>query len=220
MTDTLARDEPSPAPAGPGVVLVVHPSTVTFPQRAVRVCLVHVENLGGRAASACAAAALAAAVLAIAAGCSGSGMRRHPAVVPASSSSSITVSDAPGLPVVLRFDDHAVAATLADTPAARDFAANLPVSLVLRDAWGQAKTGPLPHPVQVEGATRVTTPVPGGIYYWPDTGTLAVYYDDLGQSVPPPGLIRLGAVDTGMDEDRRRRRPLHRPDRPAPQTST
>jgi hypothetical protein len=27
---------------------------------------------------------------------------------------------------------------------------------------------------------------------------LAVYYDDLGQSVPPPGLIRLGTVDTGV----------------------
>ena len=44
----------------------------------------------------------------------------------------------------------------------------------------------------------MTKPLPGGIYYWPDTGTLAVYYDDLGQSVPPPGLIRLGTVDTGV----------------------
>ena len=103
--------------------------------------------------------------------------------------------------VVLRFDGHAVAATLADTPAARDFAANLPASLVLRDAWGQAKTGRLPHPVQVDGTVRVTKPLPGGIYYWPDTGTLAVYYDDLGQSVPPPGLIRLGAVDTGTVDE-------------------
>ena len=41
----------------------------------------------------------------------------------------------------------------------------------------------------------------GGIYYWPDTATLAVYYDDLGQSVPPPGLIRLGTVDTGVVDE-------------------
>jgi hypothetical protein len=148
-----------------------------------------------------AAAALAAAVLAVATGCaSGSGVADTARVVPASSSSSITVSDAPGLSVVLRFDDHAVAATLADTPASRDFAANLPVSLVLRDAWGQAKTGRLPHPIQVEETSRVTEPVPGGIYYWPDTGALAVYYDDLGQSVPPPGLVRLGAVDSGVEK--------------------
>jgi hypothetical protein len=147
-----------------------------------------------------AAAALAIAVVPVAACASGSGVADTAAVVPASSSSSITVSDVPGPSVVLRFDDHTVTATLADTPASRDFAANLPVSLVLRDAWGQAKTGRLPHPVQVEGTARVTKPMTGGIYYWPDTGTLALYYDDLGQSVPPPGLIRLGAVDTGMDE--------------------
>jgi hypothetical protein len=27
-----------------------------------------------------------------------------------------------------------------------------------------------------------------------------VYYDDLGQSVPPPGLVRLGAVDSGVEK--------------------
>ena len=28
---------------------------------------------------------------------------------------------------------------------------------------------------------------------------IAVYYDDLGQAVPDPGLVRLGVVDTGLD---------------------
>ena len=28
---------------------------------------------------------------------------------------------------------------------------------------------------------------------------MAVFYDDLGQTVPPPGLVRLGAVDGGLD---------------------
>jgi hypothetical protein len=27
---------------------------------------------------------------------------------------------------------------------------------------------------------------------------LAIFYDDLGQTVPPPGLIRLGAVDADL----------------------
>jgi hypothetical protein len=149
-----------------------------------------------RLTTAAGAAALAAAVLPLVVGCtSGSDTAE---VVPVSSSSSIRVSDARGPSVVLRFDDHTVAATLTDTPAARDFAANLPATLVLRDTWGQAKTGQLPQPIQVAGTDTVTKPLAGGIYYWPDTGTLAVYYDDLGQSVPPPGLIRLGTVDTGV----------------------
>ena len=28
---------------------------------------------------------------------------------------------------------------------------------------------------------------------------MAVFYDDLGQTVPPPGLVRLGTVDGGVD---------------------
>jgi hypothetical protein len=76
----------------------------------------------------------------------------------------------------------------------------LPLSLELSETWGQAKSGRLPHPVSVEAAPRTLRPAPGGIYYWPDTATLAVYYDDLGQTVPPPGLVLLGLLDTGVDE--------------------
>jgi hypothetical protein len=28
---------------------------------------------------------------------------------------------------------------------------------------------------------------------------IAVYYDELGQAVPDPGLVRLGVVDAGLD---------------------
>jgi hypothetical protein len=38
----------------------------------------------------------------------------------------------------------------------------------------------------------------GGIYYWPDPATFVVYYNDLGQSVPPPGLIRLGTTGASL----------------------
>jgi hypothetical protein len=153
----------------------------------------------GRIRCRAAVAALAAAVVAVVTGCS-AGTVGALATVPASSSPSAAVSVTSGLPVVLWFGDHAVAATLTETAAATELAAMLPLSLTLADAWGQAKSGPLPHPVRAEGAERTLRPVRGGIYYWPETAALAVYYDDLGQSVPPPGLIRLGAVDTGLDE--------------------
>lgn len=39
----------------------------------------------------------------------------------------------------------------------------------------------------------------GDIYYQPDSGILAVFYDDLDQSVPPPGLVRVGAVEGDVD---------------------
>jgi hypothetical protein len=118
----------------------------------------------------------------------------------ATSSPPVAGSGTSGQQVVLRFGGHAVAATLAGTAAATELAAMLPLRVTLSDAWRQAKTGRLPQPVQVQGAERTLRPVPGGIYYWPDTAALAVYYDDLGQGVPPPGLVRLGAVDTCLDE--------------------
>jgi hypothetical protein len=114
-----------------------------------------------------------------------------PVTPPTDSTSSVRI--------VLRFGDESAAATLADTPAAREFAATLPVELNLRDPMGQAKSGRLPRPLDVSSAEPVFDPAVGQIYYSATSATFAVFYDDLGQSIPDPGLVRLGAVDTGMD---------------------
>jgi hypothetical protein len=143
----------------------------------------------------CRAVLLTASLVAVLAGCS----------IPASPrvSESMSPSGAPnaatGMPVVLRFDDHAVAATLTDTLPARQFAAMLPLTVQLNDAWGQAKSGPLPHALTTEGSIPIHDPTPGDIYFWPQTEVIAIYYDDLGQQVPDPGLIRLGVIDNGLD---------------------
>lgn len=157
----------------------------------------------GRAAGAprAAGAILASAMLTILTGCSmGSATTHSVAATSAPSSPAVSQSAAQGQEVVLRLGDQAVAATLANSAASRKLAAMLPLTLKISDAWGQAKTGRLPHPVPVGGAARTLEPTPGGIYYWPGNATLAMYYDDLGQSVPSPGLIRLGVVDTGLEQ--------------------
>ncbi len=104
--------------------------------------------------------------------------------------------------IVLRFDAEVVTATLTDTAEARQFAAQLPLTLDLRDPMGQAKSGRLPVPIDHPGAESVTDPDAGGIYYVPERAMIAIFYDDLGQTVPPPGLIRLGTVDPGPDSGR------------------
>jgi len=118
------------------------------------------------------------------------------AVAVATATAPVATSASSGLRVMLLFGDRAVEASLADARPVRELAAMLPVTVEFSDAWGQAKTGRLPHPLTVGEAPRTMKPAPGGIYYWPETATLAVYYDDLGQTVPPPGLIRVGALDT------------------------
>jgi hypothetical protein len=120
--------------------------------------------------------------------------------------------DSPNLPVtpaststgsiriVLRFGNETAVATLTDTPAAREFAAMLPLDLDLRDPMGQAKSGPLPRPLDVSGTEPVFDPAVNQIYYSAPSSTFAIFYTDLGQSIPDPGLIRLGTVEAGPDQ--------------------
>ena len=100
--------------------------------------------------------------------------------------------------IVLRFGDESAAATLADTPAAREFAAMVPLEMNLHDPMGQAKSGHLPRPIEATGVEPVFDPAVGEIYS-ASKSTFAILYADLGQSIPDPGLVRLGSVDTGMD---------------------
>lgn len=142
-----------------------------------------------------AVALLTASLVTASAGCSLSA--GPPIAGPVSPSG--TANAASGISVVLWFGDHAVAATLTDTPPSRQLTAMLPVTVQLADAWGQAKSGRLPHPLTAVGDAPVHDPTPGGIYFWPPSEMIAVYYDDLGQAVPDPGLIRLGVVEAGLD---------------------
>ncbi|MEQ4715848.1 cyclophilin-like fold protein [Nonomuraea sp. B19D2] len=146
-----------------------------------------------------AAALLTTSVVAASAGCS---LAADPHTGPLSSPRPLsgTASAASGMPVVLRLDDHAVAATLTDTPPSRQLAAMLPLTVQLRDVWGQAKAGRLPQPLTVGAGTPIHDPTPGDIYFWPPSGVIAIYYDDLGQAVPDPGLVRLGVVEAGLDK--------------------
>jgi hypothetical protein len=141
------------------------------------------------------AAVAAATTLLLAVAAAGCGAVDDDSLAGPSAASSTTAGAATGPRMVLRFDHAVVPATLADTAAGREFAGSLPLTLELRDPMGQAKSGPLPARIDATGSDRVYDPDAGGIYYVPGNQTLAVFYDDLGQSVPAPGLVRLGAVE-------------------------
>ena len=97
--------------------------------------------------------------------------------------------------VLLRLPNGVATVTLDDSAAARAFAARLPLVLTLADPMGQAKSGQLPSRIDVTSAEPVLDPRVGELYYWAPSHTVAIFYDDLGQAVPPPGLVRLGVVD-------------------------
>ncbi len=60
--------------------------------------------------------------------------------------------------------------------------------------------GRLARPLDLTGADRVFGTTVGEITYWSPSDTLAIVYDGLGPTVPGPGLVRLGMVDTGLDD--------------------
>ena len=102
------------------------------------------------------------------------------------------------VPVELVVGDKIATATLSDTPEAREFAAKLPVTLAMDDRFGLAKAGQLPHELDVDHAARSRSYTVGDLSYWSPSGKIAIVYDAWGQSVPPPGLVRLGTVDIGL----------------------
>jgi hypothetical protein len=76
----------------------------------------------------------------------------------------------------------------------------MPLRLDLHDPMGRAMSGQVPRPINAAGADRVFDPSVGEIYYWPPSSDIGIVDTDLDQSLSPPGLVRLGAVSSGLDE--------------------
>jgi hypothetical protein len=89
-------------------------------------------------------------------------------------------------------------ATLEDNAPARDLASLLPLTIAMGDLFGREKPGPLPRALTGD-ATPVFTYRVGQLAYWPPDHNIFVVYAGDGLTVPAPGLVPLGTVDTGLD---------------------
>ncbi|QXT63797.1 cyclophilin-like fold protein [Tessaracoccus palaemonis] len=120
------------------------------------------------------------------------------APMPAQSVDRPTAVSMTGTAAELERGSSGAAAVIDDTPAGRAFAASLPLTIDVGDSFGLALVGPLPSAPSVNGLVRSTQFTLGEIAYAPDSGSLAVFYDDHGASVAPPGVVRLGVVTDGL----------------------
>ena len=89
-----------------------------------------------------------------------------------------------------------VQATLADNATARDFAALLPLNLVLEDYANTEKIFYFPKKLSTAAAPDGIEPVMGDITYYAPWGNLAIFYRGFRYS---PGLIRLGRIESGIE---------------------
>jgi hypothetical protein len=94
-------------------------------------------------------------------------------------------------------DGRPVDATLNDSPAARDFAGLLPLTLDLEDFHQTERVADLPRRLTTSGAPEPAAPKAGDLAYYAPWGNLALFYRD-GPSASADLLI-LGHIDADTD---------------------
>jgi hypothetical protein len=100
--------------------------------------------------------------------------------------------------IVLTVNGKAMTATLIDSETTRDFVSMLPLALTMNDLFGREKFGHLPRPIS-EGGERTRAYEVGDVIYWSPGPDVAIYYRHDGQSIPAPGIIVIGKIDSGAE---------------------
>ncbi|MEU1122231.1 cyclophilin-like fold protein [Streptomyces sp. NPDC005899] len=95
-------------------------------------------------------------------------------------------------------DGHPVEATLNDSPAARDFAALLPLSLDLADFHDMERTADLPRELDTAGSPAPVAARAGDIAYYAPWGNLALFHRDGPDA--SADLLVLGHLDVSADQ--------------------
>jgi len=114
--------------------------------------------------------------------------------VPPSSQSNTEEPDT--VPTIrLTIADQSITAQLADNPTARDLAAQLPLTLSIRDFNRVEKIAELPLPLTMEGVPAGDDPDINDIGYYAPSNDLVFYYGEVGYF---NGIVRIGQV-SGQD---------------------
>ncbi|QII29131.1 hypothetical protein G6052_10490 [Stenotrophomonas maltophilia] len=95
----------------------------------------------------------------------------------------------------LIINDQTLSATLEDSIPAREFAAQLPITLQLEDYAATEKIAQLPRSLSITGEPEGITPVAGDIAFYAPWGNLAIFHRPFGYS---KGLVRLGRINGGL----------------------
>lgn len=98
----------------------------------------------------------------------------------------------------IRMGDQAAIATLNNSEAARDLLAMLPLSIRMRDHLRREKTGPLPQPLSERTEGRPDYQA-GDLGYWRPRGNFVIFYRHDGLTIPSPGIVLLGRVNSGAE---------------------
>ncbi|MBQ1115566.1 cyclophilin-like fold protein [Streptomyces sp. C3-3] len=116
----------------------------------------------------------------------------------ASASASPSVSRSTPMDIRVTIDGLPVDATLNDSPAARDLASLLPLTLDLEDFHGTERIADPPRKLTTEGAPAPAASKVGDIAYFAPWGNLAIFYKD--GPAASEDLLILGHIDAESDQ--------------------
>jgi hypothetical protein len=115
-----------------------------------------------------------------------------------STASGVAASAESAQRIRIRIGDQAVTATLNSSEAARDPVVMLPLSIRMRDHLRREKTGPLPEPLS-ERTMGSPNYQAGDLGYWRPGGNFVIFYRQDGLTIPSPGIVLLGRIDSGAE---------------------
>ena len=98
--------------------------------------------------------------------------------------------------IILDIDGSIVRVSLENSVAARDFLAQLPLTLNFEDYHSIEKVSDLPRRISTDGAPAGFDPQVGSFTYYAPWGNLAIFYRDFGYS---RSLVNLGTVTSGLE---------------------
>ncbi|MEU5045934.1 cyclophilin-like fold protein [Streptomyces griseorubiginosus] len=100
--------------------------------------------------------------------------------------------------ILLTINGTPVDATLNDSAAAKDFAAQLPLTLNLTDFHEAEKIADLPRKLSTSGAPQGAAPHAGDLAYYAPWGNLALFYRGGSHAT---GLVIIGHMaDSGINQ--------------------
>jgi len=101
--------------------------------------------------------------------------------------------------IKLRIKDRVLTATLTNSKTTQDFVSLLPLTLTMDDLFGREKIWSFAASDFGEGGERTHNYEIGELAYWSPGPDLAIFYRHDGQSIPDPGIIVLGKIDSGVE---------------------
>ncbi len=88
-------------------------------------------------------------------------------------------------------------ASLIKSKTTDDFIKLLPLNLTMNDLFGREKYGALPKSISTDATPSYRYEV-GDIGYWSPSHDFAIYYKDDGETIPSPGIIIIGKIDSDI----------------------